>query len=191
MLATGGKVAGSGSHKGALLVLSAEKTMLQAGMNSAAFADDDGSGWDSNILRNTEQVAFMIAAAANKLALEAQLITTEPEMDESLASVVRGLISLLASRKISRPIEEAVGVIAGLRRLSSVSRAGVSDVVLEFSWDSEMSDSTQDVLEKLDLVFLPSLVFGFFKDRTGRLTAPILLHSFYNAGFLLLFTVPG
>ena len=96
MLANGGKVAGSGSHKGALLVLSAEKTMLQAGMNSAAFADDEDSGWDSNILRNTEQVAFMMAAAANKLALEAKLITTEPEMAESLASVVRGLISLVA-----------------------------------------------------------------------------------------------
>ena len=96
MLANGGKVSGSGSHKGALLVLSAEKTMLQAGMNSAAFADDDDSGWDSNILRNTEQVAFMMAAAANKLALEAKLITTEPEMAESLASVVRGLISLVA-----------------------------------------------------------------------------------------------
>ena len=96
MLANGGKVAGSGSHKGALLVLSAEKTMLQAGMNSAAFADDGDSGWDSNILRNTEQVAFMMAAAANKLALEAKLITTEPEMAESLASVVRGLISLVA-----------------------------------------------------------------------------------------------
>ena len=96
MLANGGKVAGSGSHKGALLVLSAEKTMLQAGMNSAAFADNGDSGWDSNILRNTEQVAFMMAAAANKLALEAKLITTEPEMAESLASVVRGLISLVA-----------------------------------------------------------------------------------------------
>jgi len=96
MLANGGKVAGSGSHKGALLVLSAEKTMLQAGMNSAAFTDDGDSGWDSNILRNTEQVAFMMAAAANKLALEAKLITTEPEMAESLASVVRGLISLVA-----------------------------------------------------------------------------------------------
>ena len=96
MLANGGKVSGSGSHKGALLVLSAEKTMLQAGMNSAAFADDDDSGWDSNSLRNTEQVAFMMAAAANKLALEAKLITTEPEMAESLASVVRGLISLMA-----------------------------------------------------------------------------------------------
>ena len=56
---------------------------------------------------------------------------------------------------VTRPIEEAVGVIGGLRRLSSVSRAGVSDVVLEFSWGTEMSDGIQDTLEKLDLVFLP------------------------------------
>ena len=40
------------------------------------------------------------------------------------------------------------------------------------------------------LVFFPSLVFGFFKDRTQRLVAPILLHCFYNAGFLLLFSRP-
>ena len=96
MLANNGKIAGSGSHKGALLVLTAEKAMLQAGMNSASLGDDGDSGWDSNILRNTEQVAFMMAAAANKLALEAKLITSEPEMAESLASVVRGLISLMA-----------------------------------------------------------------------------------------------
>jgi HAE1 family hydrophobic/amphiphilic exporter-1 len=57
--------------------------------------------------------------------------------------------------EISRPIEEALGVVAGLRRVSSVSRAGVSDVVLEFAWDTEMSDAVQDTLEKLDTVFLP------------------------------------
>ncbi len=56
---------------------------------------------------------------------------------------------------VSRPIEEALGVIGGLRRISSVSRAGISDVVLEFSWDTPMSRAIQDVLEKLDLVFLP------------------------------------
>ena len=56
---------------------------------------------------------------------------------------------------ISRPIEEALGVIAGLSKISSISRAGVSDVVLEFQWDTDMSDATQDALEKLDLVFLP------------------------------------
>lgn len=37
-------------------------------------------------------------------------------------------------------------------------------------------------------VFLPSLVFGFFKDRTGSLIAPIVLHVFYNAGYLWIFT---
>lgn len=56
---------------------------------------------------------------------------------------------------ISRPVEEVLGVVGGLQRISSVSRAGVSDVVLEFTWDTEMSQATQDVLERLDLIFLP------------------------------------
>jgi len=58
--------------------------------------------------------------------------------------------------EISRPIEEALGVIGGLKRISSISRAGVSDVVLEFLWGTDMNRALQDVLEKLDLVFLPS-----------------------------------
>lgn len=41
------------------------------------------------------------------------------------------------------------------------------------------------------LVFFPSLVFGFFKDRHGRLTSPIVLHVFYNGGYFLLFGAPG
>jgi hypothetical protein len=98
MLKNGGKIAGSRSHKGSLLVLTAEKTLLQAGMNSGALGDnsDGDSGWESNIVRNTEQVAFMVAAVANKLAIEVKLITTEEDMAQSLASVVRGLISLVA-----------------------------------------------------------------------------------------------
>ena len=56
---------------------------------------------------------------------------------------------------ISRPVEEALGVISGLQKISSVSRADVSDVILEFDWETPMSDATQDVLERLDLVILP------------------------------------
>jgi len=56
---------------------------------------------------------------------------------------------------ISRRLEDALGLIGGLQRISSVSRAGVSDVILEFSWDTTMTDAIQDTLEKLDLVFLP------------------------------------
>ncbi len=58
--------------------------------------------------------------------------------------------------EISRPVEETLGVINRLSRISSISRAGVSDVVLEFLWGTDMSEASQDTLEKLDLVFLPN-----------------------------------
>jgi membrane protease YdiL (CAAX protease family) len=37
-------------------------------------------------------------------------------------------------------------------------------------------------------VFLPSLLFGHFKDRYHSLVPPILLHIFYNSGFYWLLT---
>jgi len=40
------------------------------------------------------------------------------------------------------------------------------------------------------LVFFPSLVFGFFKERTAALAAPIILHAFYNSGFIWMFVAP-
>ena len=56
---------------------------------------------------------------------------------------------------ISRRIEEAVGVITGLVEVSSISRAGISDVVLEFDWDTDMNLAIMDVRERVDRVFLP------------------------------------
>jgi membrane protease YdiL (CAAX protease family) len=35
-------------------------------------------------------------------------------------------------------------------------------------------------------VFIPSLIFGYFKDRTGYILPAIILHIFYNSGFFLL-----
>jgi hypothetical protein len=94
LLANKGRVPGPGKGNRAMLVLTAEKTLLQAGMHTAMLSDD--GDFDSKILRNTEQVAFLLAAVADKLAIEAKLITTDAEMAESLASVARGLISLMA-----------------------------------------------------------------------------------------------
>jgi len=96
MLANGGKVTGARSHDGALFVLTAERALVQAGMNTDSFDGDDDGGFDSNILRNTRQLAVMIADMAGNIAIEARLHATEPEMAESLASIVRGLIALQA-----------------------------------------------------------------------------------------------
>ncbi len=53
---------------------------------------------------------------------------------------------------VSRPIEEILGVVTGLTRIESISRAGYSDVILEFAWDADMDEANQDVLEKLDTI---------------------------------------
>ncbi|MEL7186873.1 MAG: hypothetical protein AAFN50_10650, partial [Pseudomonadota bacterium] len=89
LLASKGRIAGTRGNKNAILVLTAEKTILRAGMNSAIIDAGDGDDWDSNILRNTEQIAFLVAVMADKLAVEAQLVATEPAMAESLASIAR------------------------------------------------------------------------------------------------------
>ena len=56
---------------------------------------------------------------------------------------------------ITRPIEEVVGVVGGLTRVESVSRAGQSEVILEFAWQTNMDVATLEVREKLDLLQLP------------------------------------
>jgi len=56
---------------------------------------------------------------------------------------------------VTRPVEEAVGVTPGVRDLRSISRAGLSEVILEFDWDSEMDFKVMEVWEKVGLAELP------------------------------------
>ena len=56
--------------------------------------------------------------------------------------------------QVSRPIEESLSTVPGLASLESISRAGMSDVILEFDWDSDMTDLSQAVRERLALLDL-------------------------------------
>ena len=56
---------------------------------------------------------------------------------------------------VTRPLEEAAGVVTGVRRLTSVSRPGLSQVTLEFDWGRSMDFAALDVRQKLDLIQLP------------------------------------
>jgi HAE1 family hydrophobic/amphiphilic exporter-1 len=56
---------------------------------------------------------------------------------------------------ISKPIEEALGVVKNVNRVSSISRSGQSDVILEFDWGTNMDYAGLDVREKLDALDLP------------------------------------
>jgi len=95
MLVSGGKIVGSKSHNGALFILTAEKSLIQAGLDTEGFDEEEG-GFKSNILRNTNHAAILVADIADNIVVEAQLTTEEPEMAESLASIVRGLVAIAA-----------------------------------------------------------------------------------------------
>ena len=75
---------------------------------------------------------------------------------------------------ITQPIEESVGVVKGLTKLKSVSRAGQSDIVLEFAWGSDMDKASLDVRDKLDTLRLPLDVTPPVLLRFNPTTEPIL-----------------
>lgn len=56
---------------------------------------------------------------------------------------------------VSRPLEQQLGIIPKLVSISSVSKAGQSDVVLEFQWKTDMDLVAQEVREKIDRIRFP------------------------------------
>lgn len=99
LLDSDGEVTGAGSHDGALLVLSANKALVQAGFNTEGLADSehyDDDDWESNIMRNTQEAAMLMADEDGRIAIEAQLVSTDPKMAEAIGGIVNGLIGLQA-----------------------------------------------------------------------------------------------
>jgi len=74
-------------------------------------------------------------------------LTIQTELPDAAPQEVENLIT--------RPLEEAVGVLRGLQTIHSVSRAGISEINLEFAWDSDMDLLSMEVRDKLDRLVLP------------------------------------
>ncbi len=53
---------------------------------------------------------------------------------------------------VTKPIEEVVGTVAGLRRVSSISKEELSLVIAEFNWGTNMDFAGLGVREKIDLI---------------------------------------
>ena len=56
---------------------------------------------------------------------------------------------------VTVPVEDALGIVSGVEQVSSVSRAGLSDVIVEFAWGTDMDFAAIDVREQLAQLTLP------------------------------------
>ena len=77
-------------------------------------------------------------------------LTVQTEFPDAAPGEVENLVTVL--------VEEAVGVLKGLKDLHSVSRPGMSEVFLEFDWGADMDMLSLDIREKLDRLILPDEV---------------------------------
>jgi len=81
---------------------------------------------------------------------------------------------------VSRPLEEALGTVSNLVAIQSVSSAGLSEVMLEFSWGADMDLGSLDVREKMDRVFFPEGVERPTILRYNPALDPILRLGLYG-----------
>ena len=96
------------------------------------------------------------------------LIIIYPVLEEF---VFRGLVLGWLNERLAR---RRFGLLSYANLLTSVLFVAVHFIAQPWYWAL--------------LVFFPSLVFGYLKERHNSLISPIILHSTYNLGFIFLFT---
>jgi len=77
----------------ALLVLQADRALVQGGANTSA---EIGEDWDSSVLKNVDAVALVVAEDFGGLQINAQLTASSPEVAMSVRNIVEGLVALKA-----------------------------------------------------------------------------------------------
>ena len=111
---------------------------------------------DFAIRRRVTIVMFTIAIALfGVVSLTRLKLNLLPDLSYPTLTIrteLPGAAPLEVENLVTRPVEEAVSIIRNVREVRSVSRAGQSDVTLEFLWGTDMDISGIDVREKLDLL---------------------------------------
>ncbi len=114
---------------------------------------------DFAIKRRVTIVMFTVAIALFGFVSLARLkLNLLPDLSYPTLTIrteLPGAAPLEVETLVTRPVEEAVSIIRNVREVRSVSRAGQSDVTLEFLWGTDMDISGIDVRENLDLLQLP------------------------------------
>ncbi len=113
-----------------------------------------------SIRRPVSVFIFAVAAivfglvAFQRLATDLLPDITYPSV--TVQTVYDGAAPVEVENLITRPVENSVGVVNNVVRVTSSSRADVSEVTLEFSWGTNMDLAALDVRERLDMMQLPA-----------------------------------
>ncbi|MDJ0910282.1 MAG: efflux RND transporter permease subunit [Woeseiaceae bacterium] len=100
-------------------------------------------------------VAILLFGSVSLSRLNLNLLPDISYPTLTIRTELTGAAPVEVENLITKPVEEAVGVIRNVRLVRSVSRSGQSDVTLEFLWGTDMDIAAVEVREKLDILMLP------------------------------------
>lgn len=85
-------------------------------------------------------------------------LTLIPELNPPVAVVVTnypGAGPEEVSEKVTKPLENSLSTLPGLKRIQSMSQEGANLLFLEFDWSTEIDDVQMDVLQSIDQTQIP------------------------------------
>ncbi|NOX69278.1 MAG: efflux RND transporter permease subunit [Gammaproteobacteria bacterium] len=100
-------------------------------------------------------VAILLFGLVSLSRLSVNLLPDISYPTVTIRTELTGAAPIEVENLLTKPIEEAIGVIRNVRLVRSVSRSGQSDVTLEFLWGTDMDIAGVDVREKIDIIELP------------------------------------
>lgn len=111
------------------------------------------------VLRPVAMLMVVLAATVFGLVSLGKLpLNLLPEVDYpslTVRTLYPGAAPADVEERVTDRLEDVLSTVRNVVRVRSSSRAEVSEIVLEFTWGSNLSFLVQDVRERLDRVFLP------------------------------------
>jgi hydrophobic/amphiphilic exporter-1 (mainly G- bacteria), HAE1 family len=119
-----------------------------------------GSAWYGWAVDRPVAIIMVVAAVCvlGVLSYDRLRVALMPELSYPTLTVRTGYEGAApeeVEQDVTVPLEEVLRTVEGLQSISSVSRAGQSDVVMEFRWGAAMDLASQKVRERVDVVRLP------------------------------------
>ena len=130
----------------------------------------------------TFAMVFLLIALAGLFSMTRLKIDLYPELTFPMVVTIttyEGASPEDIETLISRPIEQGLAAVEGVKSLRSTSRTGVSVVMTEFDWGADMDQAETDVRRGLDLVtpVLPTDADEPIVMAMDPSLQPVLVHS--------------
>ena len=127
----------------------------------------------------TVALAIFILGTVSVLSLRMEYLPTLHIPVVHVVTEYKGFPAGEVERLVTIPLENGLSAVKGVRRMESITKEGISTIILQFDWKVDLRRVTVDVREKIDSTY-PYLPYGIQKPLvyTEDLNAtPILVLS--------------